>query len=476
VTLTIRKIEEMAPDQRSLTAAAKLRKPGKWPTLATESARALAWGECQGSGANPYRVVLDTGQLGYKCTCPSRKFPCKHVLALGWMLASSPGQFAAAAAPDWVDDWLGRRKGRRRKTPADKGKPTLSATAADLAAKVEELPDDPEVAEKKRKRSEAQAARLKERRHASILEGLDAFDRWLLDLLGRGVAMALPELSTLCRQVARRLVDAKAGGLAGAVDALPSYVFKLPERERAEATVLRLGRLHLLARAYRNLDRLPEALQHDVRRLVGWTTKRTELLDDPGALRVTARWQVLAGRTVIQADALRRIETWLVGDGEDDGPRHAVLLDYHPVSAGKMAPPFSPGDSFEAELVFFRSAMPLRAVIGQQHGPTSSAAPVPAGLPLAEAVADHRARLAVQPWLGTRPLLAADVAVAVAGDRPMLTDGATTLPIDPAQLETVRPIAGMPLDVAVGLWDGDALVLAGAGTGLGRWTADGLVE
>ena len=53
--------------------------------------------------ATPYRVVLNVADAGYKCTCPSRKFPCKHALALMWMRADRSAAFAAATAPDWVE-------------------------------------------------------------------------------------------------------------------------------------------------------------------------------------------------------------------------------------------------------------------------------------------------------------------------------------------------------------------------------------
>src|SRR5688572_31794662 len=65
---------------------------------------ALVWGECAGSGANPYRVMADLRDLGNKCTCPSRKFPCKHVLALLWLNAESIVPFPPADTPVWVRD------------------------------------------------------------------------------------------------------------------------------------------------------------------------------------------------------------------------------------------------------------------------------------------------------------------------------------------------------------------------------------
>src|SRR5215471_1748205 len=107
--LTFERIEGLAPDQASLAAARKLLKPSSWPTLA--ESQGLVWGECQGSGATPYRVVISEADAGYKCTCPSRKFPCKHVLALMWIRADKAAAFVPTTVPDWVKDWLSRRRG-----------------------------------------------------------------------------------------------------------------------------------------------------------------------------------------------------------------------------------------------------------------------------------------------------------------------------------------------------------------------------
>ena len=73
--LTRSAIEAMAPDQSALTAASALLKPAKWP-VRTRSGH-LIWGECQGSGANPYRVV---GGSGFGCThrAPARRGRERH--------------------------------------------------------------------------------------------------------------------------------------------------------------------------------------------------------------------------------------------------------------------------------------------------------------------------------------------------------------------------------------------------------------
>src|SRR3569623_1051971 len=88
---------------------------------------------------------------------------------------------------------------------------------------------------------------------------------------------------------------------------------------------------------------------------------RETLLDDPSALRVTGTWQVWATRSEVQPDKLRRIETWLSGND-----RNTILIEFVPVSTGAASGGFSIGDRFEAELVFYPSPVPLRAIIARQ--------------------------------------------------------------------------------------------------------------
>jgi len=71
----------LAPDAPSQRAAQSLVSGRAWPTAGAAEPGAL-WGECSGSAAAPYRTVVDLSGPAYRCSCPSRKFPCKHALAL----------------------------------------------------------------------------------------------------------------------------------------------------------------------------------------------------------------------------------------------------------------------------------------------------------------------------------------------------------------------------------------------------------
>ncbi len=79
----------MAPDSRSAAKARQLANPRHWQHLgqSIDDAQAL-WGECQGSAL--YQVRVDLTTLTPACSCPSRKQPCKHALALLLLAVEQP--------------------------------------------------------------------------------------------------------------------------------------------------------------------------------------------------------------------------------------------------------------------------------------------------------------------------------------------------------------------------------------------------
>src|SRR5688500_20363143 len=100
--------------------------------------------------------MADLRDMGNKCTCPSRKFPCKHVLGLLWLNAEAIVPFPPADTPEWVSDWLGRRRGGgAARTPAAGAEP---GEAKDLRA-AREVEASAEEDEKMAARREAAAAK-----------------------------------------------------------------------------------------------------------------------------------------------------------------------------------------------------------------------------------------------------------------------------------------------------------------------------
>lgn len=468
-SLTREKIAALAPDQSALSASIKLQKLTNWPLLGRDGEEALIWGECQGSGATPYRVMADLRDLGNKCTCPSRKFPCKHVLALLWLACEAMDRFAAAETPSWVGEWMSRRRpkkagGEGEANAAPGAGPSFAQAEAAIAAK----PADPKAAE----RAEAQRIRLREEREAGIAAGLEDLDRWVLDRLDEGLANFPTTAAQTCRSAAARLIDAKAPGLAALLDDLSAKLFRVPQPSRAAYAMERLAAVALLSSAYRNQHSLPEPLRADVRRLIGWTVRREELLEDRQAPRVNARWLVVAARSEVQPDRIRRLETWLLRLGERDGgtPDFALLLDFVPLAGGASSPPFYAGEEFEAELIFYPSAAPLRALMATR-GQASSGVAWGGAPSVSAALAAWDGVLARQPWQESWPVLIGGAHIARGeADTLWLTDGGgDALPLDMAKSETIASLIGLPAIKAAGLWDGRCFALLAAETPIGPW-------
>ena len=473
-TLTKEKIEQLAPDQASLGAALKLMKPASWPMLSRATDASLLWGECQGSGATPYRVIVSPDDLGYKCTCPSRKFPCKHVLAVMWMHCDQPERFEPGASPDWVRDWLSRRRTKASTAPHTSGKgdaatqkPGASMSAA-LQEAVETRPADP----KAMARADAQRQRLKEEREASVLAGLDELERWIVDQLNLGLAGFAQRAAQSAKTLATRLVDAKAPGLANRLEMLSADVFRVPELMRGDLVFERLAALALICSAYRNQDRLPPALRADVRRTAGWVVKREELLADAEALRVSSDWIVAATLSEVQPDKLRRIETWLLNAAPTGTvPRVALLIDFVPVSSGPAGSPFSAGEALSGEVVFYPSAAPLRAQLATRAQASPAVAwPMPPDN-LEDALVAYEAALARKPWLERWPLAACGLTVERIGAHQLVlaAEHGLALPLDRAQSQDLRPLLGIGPISALVAWDGRFGRLLAADTAIGRW-------
>jgi hypothetical protein len=470
MSLSLAKMEALAPDQGSLDAARKLLKPAIWPKLATDGS-GLLWGECQGSGATPYRVVVAEADAGYKCTCPSRKFPCKHSLALMWLRVDGKSTFSASDTPDWVKEWVARRRGPGGAAASSEG--ASAKTSISLAAAAVEETVDP--------KAEARAAAARERnrqeREASIRAGLDELDLWLEDQVDRGMAEFVAHSSAACRVIAQRLVDAKASGLAGRLDGLAARLFSLPEAMRPIAAVEELGQLHLLAEAYRRQEELSPNLRADVRQTIGWTISREALLADTFAERIGGRWRVVAVQSEVQPDRLRRIETWLMLEGvsTEGKARFAVLLDFVPVATGASASGYAVGEALDAELVFYPSAYPLRALLVRSAGSAISSAPLalPPGT-LGDGFAQYEAALIAQPWANACPITFQDARVRRSGGLLFVCDASDnrhSMPLHPSQVELASPLASLQKIDGLGLWDGRHLTLCWAETELGRWVA-----
>lgn len=377
----------LAPDQASLKAAGKLSAPAPWSDAGWGGG--ALWGSCKGSGKTPYFPCVDLSGPAYKCTCPSRKFPCKHVLGLLLLWsAGSPAVAEGAVQPEWVAEWLTRRQGAAEQK-AVRQQERREAAKDDQAA---------------RRRAGQRAARVAAGAQELRLRLADGVRHGLADRTGPAG----------WDEVAARMVDAQAPGLAARVRELAHT----PQDSLLEEYAL----LHLLAGAYGRVDELPAPLAATVRTRVGFSTGADEVLAGP---TVRDRWHVLGSRDTA-GDRLTTRRIWLRGAKTG---RPALLLSFgSPGRAPETALPT--GRVLEAEVAFHPGARPLRAVLGTRYGePVAAPAGPPAGVCPAEAVAGYGEAVADDPWLEAWPAVLAEVVPVLGPDGWQLTDGRSAVPL-----------------------------------------------
>ncbi|HEU4999746.1 MAG TPA: SWIM zinc finger family protein [Lapillicoccus sp.] len=418
---TAEQVLALAPDASSERAARSLATPAPW--TGTGAAGPLVWGLCRGSGSRPYQTVVDLAGPASSCSCPSRKFPCKH--ALGLLLLWAGGSVPDAVEPaDFAATWAAGRDERTARTPrAARGTP----------------PKDPK-----------QAVRTAARRRERVTAGLAELDIWLGDQVRSGVAGAAADAYRRFDGMAARMVDAQAPGVAATLRRLPQVTSSgsgWPGRLLAE-----LAQLRLLVAAHDRLDDLPEPLAATVRQRVGYTVATEDVLAGPA---VRDRWCVL-GSTESDSGSLITRRTWLWATSAD---RPALVLTF---GAGGQQPDRSlvRGTALEADLHFYPGQPPLRALVGQQYAePVAVLGMPPAPRPrtVSRLLDDHAAARAQDPWVTVWPALLDGRPARGGGAWRFLDEDGASLPLRGGR-ETVWPVlavsGGAAVTVAAELYDG----------------------
>lgn len=289
------------------------------------------WGHCQGSGKNPYQTAIDLNDIAFKCSCPSRKFPCKHGLGLLLLFAAKPELFEQAEEPDWVATWLAKRgeKAEKKEQKARDEKPVDAA---------------------------AQAKR-QEKRHQNVLNGIEDLETWMKDLVRNGLVNVPERADSLFEDMARRMVDAQAQGLAGRLRAIEEISF-LGDEWKYELTD-RLGKLYLLAESYRNLESQPKEWKEEIRTQVGYPQSKDDVLaGEP----LADQWMILHKRRRVIND-LTTDTCWLYGKQSE---RYAILLQFLTPGA-VIETNLIPGSVYTGKLYFYKGVgTPRRALLQEQ--------------------------------------------------------------------------------------------------------------
>ncbi|MFD5026529.1 SWIM zinc finger domain-containing protein [Streptomyces sp. NPDC058373] len=388
----------LAPDAASRKAGSKLGASGPWSEAGCSNEGAV-WGLCKGSGSKPYRTVVDTSGPAYQCSCPSRKFPCKHALGLLLLWSDPQGPVSLAdgeQAPEWVRAWLAGR--------------------AERTAKKKDAPAVPADSEAARKRAEQRGER--------VTAGATELEQRLEDLLRGGLASAELSGYALWEETAARMVDAQAPGLAARVrelGAIPGSGPGWPVRLLEESSLL-----YLLVRARGRQGELPEALSSVVSGRLGLPTKA-----EGPPLRDT--WLVLAQYDTADARLTTR-RAWLHGTASG---HTALLLSYG--AAGRAPELTLPvGLATDAELTWFPRGAGGRAELGERFGAPAAPASRPTGVDVTEALSRYGRAVREDPWAPHCPVTVGPVIPAPLPDgrgwQLADPDGSAALPLSTSAL------------------------------------------
>lgn len=419
VTWTEDHLRSAVTDAATLKRGLDLATPSKWGNMGA-SARAL-WGECQGSGSKPYQVAIDIGGPAFKCSCPSRTFPCKHGAGLMVLAVRTTNLFKDEAEPGWVDTWLSKREAKE----TAKTEPATPKT-----------PTDPEAQAKR----EAQ-------RQKRMAEGLGEVERWLLDVARTGLATLQAQPIIAWESQAARLVDAQLPGLANRVRELQN-LWSGRARELRDG----LGELYLLVHAAQRSDALPGTLRAEVQQQLGVNMKKEQVLAESPALH--DQWWVL-GQVITEEERLTQRRTWFFGIRTQ---RYALVLDHSFGSQG-FPTTFIGNGIYEGALHFYPGPYPLRAIAEELHlRPETHTPERPSRSPLS--ALDELARaIAANPWSRQFPLWLEQTVPEVHKECWYLRHAEGLLPMSCSVTEGWSLVArsgGMPVDI-FGEWNGRGL-------------------
>ena len=328
IEFTNNQIDGLAPDPASIKAGKSLANISKWKNIGFSDI--ALWGECQGSGANPYKSQIDSREFVFKCSCPSRKFPCKHGLGLMYLFVASKNSFGNEI-PNWVKEWIESRDSKKQKQEEKK----------EIIKEIDPI----------------KKAKTEEKRFESINQGLNDLEIWLNDFIRKGFDSIRSESYSFFNNIASRMVDYKASGISRRLKELSSISSTGKDND---LLLKKLNKIFLLIKAFIKIETLPIEIQEDIKTQIGITKTQEEVLSLNG---IKDTWFVL-GSTFEEDDNLKTKKTFLFGV---ESKKIAMVLDFSIAKKPFTNLDLVSGRFFDGELVYYPSNLELRALFKNKN-------------------------------------------------------------------------------------------------------------
>ncbi|PZD97461.1 SWIM zinc finger family protein [Paenibacillus sambharensis] len=315
-------IDALAPNAAAIKNGRSLAKKNSFQRLCQTEDGTLIFGECKGSGKEPYSCSADfikPDSPVFRCSCPSRQFPCKHNLGLLYAYASG-SPFQTGEIPQDIADK--REKAEKR----EERKQEAAASGEPVGAS---------------KRKTSRSALVKKMN--AQLEGIDLLDKLVKQVVNGGLAALDAKSVRMLEDQAKQLGGYYIPGMQAAFRELLLLVRGCDDQEQQYTAMMdQLTILHTLikrSRDYLTARKENEELPADTgTRLEEWIGHAWQLaeLRELGLMRSSTELLQLSFRSYADEARAEYIDEgfWLPL-GSDGAGDILVTRHYRPFRAAK---------------------------------------------------------------------------------------------------------------------------------------------
>ena len=352
---------QLAPDTGTLEQARKLFFAKRW--LVLEGNGQYLWGVYETAYGQRIEAVVRLEPPLLKCSCKSRRRPCKHALAMVLLFLNRNEVWKVKEElPDWARDLLGQQE------------KTAKATKA-------VVPDQ-----------QKQAQRI-----ALMDAGVAELDKWLRTVTRVGLAQMV-QAPEEWENLAARMVDSKLGSIARRIRLCQQWLL---EEDWVETVTAELGLLYLFVLAWQRKESLQPDQKRELLQVAGWNVRKDQLSTSNS---LEDNWLVL-GLSTGEEEKLKFRRTWL--RGERSG-QYALLLDFAFGNRG-FEDHWVTGSVLRGRLLFYPGQPRIRAAFQQYQVSREPYEAVTAYSDLGEVKTHYAKALGQSPWLVVLPALVDEV-------------------------------------------------------------------
>lgn len=269
-TVSEQEIISLAPNTGAVSNGRKISSSQRFVSRMRSADDTFYMGECKGSGKSNYRVSADFVKEGapvFRCSCPSRQFPCKHAVALLFEIEAGK-DFPIGEIPEDILEKRVKKEARERKAEQAaeerEGKSGIQDSGEEGSAGTEK-----KGGKSSKARSGSRSARTKKLKKQ--LEGLAMLGQLTDSLLTAGLAsmgsISLKEYRELSKQLGDYYLPGPQAGLNRLIFQMEKYQKIQDEACRKEAVriLIRLRALRKKGEAY-----LTNQLEQDSEETGSW--------------------------------------------------------------------------------------------------------------------------------------------------------------------------------------------------------------